>query len=62
MKIQLSRREFLKAGAAVGGGLVLEFSVAGSALAQAKGAVPAEVTSRHLPRALMVPSELTDHC
>ncbi len=44
MKIEISRREFLKAGAAVGGGLVFEFSVAGSAFAQAKGGVPAEVT------------------
>src|ERR1700716_3856415 len=40
--MELTRREFLKASAAVGGGLALEFSVAGSALAQAPAA--AEVT------------------
>jgi len=39
----LNRREFLKASTAVGGGLALEFSVAGTALAQAKVA-PSEVT------------------
>ena len=42
--IAINRREFLKASAAVGGGLALEFSIAGSALAQAQGAAPAEVT------------------
>ncbi len=40
--IAINRREFLKASAAVGGGLALEFSIAGAALAQ--GAAPAEVT------------------
>ena len=45
MNIAISRREFLKSSAAVGGGLVLEFSVAGAALAQAQGAQAAtEVT------------------
>jgi isoquinoline 1-oxidoreductase beta subunit len=45
MKIEISRREFLKVSAAVGGGLALEFSAAGAALAQARStAAPAEVT------------------
>jgi isoquinoline 1-oxidoreductase beta subunit len=44
MTITIDRREFLKASAAVGGGLALEFSIAGNALAQAQGATPAEVT------------------
>lgn len=43
MELIVNRREFLKASAAVGGGLALEFSVAGGALAQGKPA-PAEVT------------------
>src|SRR5690348_10683891 len=34
MNATLSRRQFLKTSAAVGGGLALEFSTAGSALAQ----------------------------
>ena len=39
------RREFLKASAAVGGGLALEFSLAGAAIAQVRaGAAPVEVT------------------
>jgi isoquinoline 1-oxidoreductase subunit beta len=42
--IAINRREFLKASAAVGGGLALEFSIAGPALAQAEGAAPLEVT------------------
>src|ERR1700694_386930 len=42
MTIAINRRAFLKAGAAVGGGLALEFSIPGSALAQAQGA--SEVT------------------
>ena len=42
--IAINRREFLKASAAVGGGLALEFYIAGTALAQAQGAAPAEVT------------------
>src|SRR5450432_1723937 len=37
MDIAINRREFLKAGAAAGGGLALEFSIAGTALAQAPG-------------------------
>ena len=44
MNITVNRREFLKASAAVGGGLALEFSVAGGALAQAKAPAAAEVT------------------
>ena len=45
MNLTLNRREFLKASAAVGGGLALEFSVAGGALAQSKGGLAAaEVT------------------
>jgi isoquinoline 1-oxidoreductase beta subunit len=44
MDMTLSRREFLKATTAVGGGLALEFSVASQALAQGAKAVPAEVT------------------
>ncbi len=44
MNIAIDRREFLKAGAAVGGGLALEFSIAGAALAQAQGATAPEVT------------------
>jgi isoquinoline 1-oxidoreductase beta subunit len=40
----VNRREFLKASAAVGGGLALEFSVAGGALAQAQAPAAAEVT------------------
>jgi isoquinoline 1-oxidoreductase subunit beta len=44
MDIAIKRREFLKTGAAVGGGLALEFSVAGSALAQSAGAAAPEVT------------------
>jgi isoquinoline 1-oxidoreductase beta subunit len=39
MTLALSRREFLKTSAAVGGGLALEFSIAGSALAQAAAGV-----------------------
>ena len=42
--LEINRREFLKASAAVGGGLALEFSIAGPALAQSQGAAPAEVT------------------
>ncbi|MGZ5698665.1 MAG: molybdopterin cofactor-binding domain-containing protein, partial [Usitatibacter sp.] len=44
MNIAIDRREFLKASAALGGGLALEFSVAGTALAQAKDAGATEVT------------------
>ncbi len=44
MTLELSRREFLKASAAVGGGLALEFSIAGSALAHAANAAGPEVT------------------
>jgi isoquinoline 1-oxidoreductase subunit beta len=44
MNIAIDRREFLKAGAAVGGGLALEFSIAGSAFAQAQGAAAPEIT------------------
>src|SRR4051812_39051589 len=40
--IAINRREFLKTTAAVGGGLALEFSLAGTALAQ--GAASSEVT------------------
>ncbi len=43
MTITVSRREFLKTSAAVGGGLALEFCLPGSALAQAADAAP-EVT------------------
>ena len=39
-----SRRQFLQASAAVGGGLALEFSLAAPALAQAGAAPPVEVT------------------
>ena len=43
--MKTTRREFLKASAAVGGGLTLEFSLAGNALAQVRaGAAPVEVT------------------
>jgi isoquinoline 1-oxidoreductase beta subunit len=46
MTTTISRRDFLKASAAAGGGLVLEFSFPTGALAQAKGAAaPAEVTA-----------------
>ena len=44
MNIAIDRREFLKAGAAVGGGLALEFSIAGTALAQAPGVAAPEIT------------------
>ena len=44
MTLAISRREFLKASAAVGGGLALEFSFAGTAAAHAAGAAGAEVT------------------
>ncbi|MGZ5063408.1 MAG: molybdopterin cofactor-binding domain-containing protein [Usitatibacter sp.] len=44
MNIAIDRREFLKASVALGGGLALEFSVAGTALAQAKDAGATEVT------------------
>ncbi len=44
MTITIDRREFLKASAAVGGGLALEFSIAGNALAQTQGAAASEVT------------------
>jgi isoquinoline 1-oxidoreductase subunit beta len=44
MNAQVSRREFLKASAAVGGGLALEFCVAGPALAQAASPAATEVT------------------
>jgi isoquinoline 1-oxidoreductase subunit beta len=44
MNIIVNRREFLKASTAVGGGLALEFSLAGAAAAQAKGAESPEVT------------------
>ena len=43
MTTTVSRREFLKASAAVGGGLCLEFSLPGAALAQSQAALP-EVT------------------
>jgi len=43
--MKTTRREFLKTSAAVGGGLTLEFSLAGAALAQVRaGAAPVEVT------------------
>ncbi len=42
--IAINRREFLKASAAVGGGLALEFSIAGAALAQPQGVGAPEVT------------------
>src|SRR5688572_19088352 len=43
--MKTTRREFLKASAAVGGGLTLEFSLAGAALAQVRaGGAPVEVT------------------
>ena len=46
MTTTISRRDFLKASAAAGGGLALEFSFPAGALAQAKGAAaPAEVTA-----------------
>ncbi len=42
---KVSRRQFLKSSAAIGGGLALEFSTAGAALAQVGGATsPLEVT------------------
>ena len=44
MNIIVNRREFLKASAAVGGGLALEFSAAGSALAQAPASAVGEIT------------------
>ncbi len=45
MTLAVSRREFIKASAAVGGGLALEFSLAGNALAHAAGAAASpEVT------------------
>ena len=44
MNINVDRREFLKVSAAVGGGLALEFSGAGAALAQAPASVPGEIT------------------
>jgi isoquinoline 1-oxidoreductase beta subunit len=45
MTVNVDRREFMKASAAVGGGLALEFSMAAPALAQAKSApTAAEVT------------------
>jgi isoquinoline 1-oxidoreductase beta subunit len=43
-RFALTRREFLKASTAIGGGLALEFSVADAALAQAKAPAAAEVT------------------
>lgn len=42
--VKVDRRQFLKAGAAVGGGLALEFSVPGIASAQSAAAAPTEVT------------------
>ena len=42
--VKVDRRQFLKAGAAVGGGLALEFSVPGVASAQRAAAAPTEVT------------------
>jgi isoquinoline 1-oxidoreductase beta subunit len=42
--VKVDRRQFLKAGAAVGGGLALEFSVPGIASAQRAAAAPTEVT------------------
>jgi isoquinoline 1-oxidoreductase subunit beta len=44
MDIAINRREFLKTGAAVGGGLALEFSIPGTAVAQFSGAAAPEVT------------------
>jgi isoquinoline 1-oxidoreductase subunit beta len=44
MTITVDRRQFLKATTAVGGGLALEFSLAGEALAQGARAAPPEVT------------------
>src|SRR5450432_869608 len=44
MDIVINRREFLKTGAAVGGGLALEFSIPGTAVAQFSGAAAPEVT------------------
>ena len=46
MTMTISRREFLQASAATGGGLALEFSFPATALAQAKaGAAPVELTA-----------------
>src|SRR5258706_6605574 len=44
MNITVNRREFLKATAAIGGGLALEFSPAGAALAQGSANAINEVT------------------
>src|SRR5258708_11695498 len=44
MNITVDRREFLKASAAIGGGLALEFSAAGAALAQGSANAIHEVT------------------
>src|SRR5258706_2914324 len=44
MNITVNRREFLKASAAIGGGLVLEFSPTGAALAQGSANALNEVT------------------
>lgn len=42
--VKVDRRQFLKASAAVGGGLALEFSVPGAAAARGAAAAPTEVT------------------
>jgi isoquinoline 1-oxidoreductase beta subunit len=42
--VKVDRRQFLKAGAAVGGGLALEFSMPGAVSARAAAAAPIEVT------------------
>ncbi|HYC37415.1 MAG TPA: molybdopterin cofactor-binding domain-containing protein [Usitatibacter sp.] len=44
MELTVNRREFLKASTAVGGGLALEFSLAGAAVAQPALAAPPEIT------------------
>ena len=46
MTVTVNRREFLKATTAVGGGLALEFSLAGEALAQPALATPPEQDGR----------------
>ena len=43
MTVTIDRRQFLKASAAVGGGLALEFSMPGAALAQGALAAPPEI-------------------
>ena len=45
MSTPLTRREFLKASTAVGGGLALELAIPGTALAQSAATAPPEVTA-----------------